>query len=136
MSPLSLHRRARARRASMIIRTGDQLRRDGSMLDTVACRPPRDGCYSGPSTHGNYAGSDRLYREVPVSCAERVRQKRWIDVLRSDEDARPTSIMGTIAVDDPLEPNKQAVMTFYEFNQCLPAEAIELYAGATYSRDP
>jgi predicted SnoaL-like aldol condensation-catalyzing enzyme len=35
-----------------------------------------------------------------------------------------------------LERNKQAVMAFYDlmFNQCKPAEAIERYAGATYTQ--
>lgn len=33
-----------------------------------------------------------------------------------------------------LEQNKQTVTAFYDlmFNQCKPAEALELYAGATY----
>lgn len=37
-------------------------------------------------------------------------------------------------MDDRLERNKQNVMTFYDmaFNQCKPAEAIELYAGEVY----
>jgi predicted SnoaL-like aldol condensation-catalyzing enzyme len=35
-----------------------------------------------------------------------------------------------------LERNKQNVMAFYDlmFNQCKPAEAIERYAGATYTQ--
>lgn len=37
---------------------------------------------------------------------------------------------------DTLERNKRNVMAFYDlmFNQCKPAEAIELYAGATYTQ--
>ncbi len=37
-------------------------------------------------------------------------------------------------MDDRLERNKQNVMAFYDmaFNQCKPAEAIELYAGEVY----
>jgi predicted SnoaL-like aldol condensation-catalyzing enzyme len=37
-------------------------------------------------------------------------------------------------MDDRLERNKQNVMAFYDmaFNQCKPAEAIELYAGKVY----
>ena len=35
-----------------------------------------------------------------------------------------------------LERNKQNVMAFYDlmFNECKPAEAIERYAGATYTQ--
>jgi predicted SnoaL-like aldol condensation-catalyzing enzyme len=35
---------------------------------------------------------------------------------------------------DPLERNKRTVTTFYDlmFNQCKPAEAIEMYAGEVY----
>ena len=38
--------------------------------------------------------------------------------------------------DDNLERNKRNVLTFYDlmFNQCEPAEAIRLYAGATYTQ--
>jgi predicted SnoaL-like aldol condensation-catalyzing enzyme len=37
-------------------------------------------------------------------------------------------------LDDRLEQNKRTVTTFYDlmFNQCKPAEAIELYAGEVY----
>ena len=37
---------------------------------------------------------------------------------------------------DNLERNKQTVTTFYDlmFNQCKPAEAIELYSGASYTQ--
>jgi predicted SnoaL-like aldol condensation-catalyzing enzyme len=37
---------------------------------------------------------------------------------------------------DPLERNKDAVGSFYDlmFNQCKPAEAIEKYAGGTYTQ--
>jgi predicted SnoaL-like aldol condensation-catalyzing enzyme len=37
-------------------------------------------------------------------------------------------------MNDPLEQNKQTAMDFYDlmFNQCLPREAIERYAGANY----
>jgi predicted SnoaL-like aldol condensation-catalyzing enzyme len=39
-------------------------------------------------------------------------------------------------VDDRLERNRSNVMAFYDlmFNQCRPAEAIEQYAGATYTQ--
>lgn len=35
-----------------------------------------------------------------------------------------------------LERNKEAAMAFYDlmFNQCLPAEAVERYVGATYTQ--
>ena len=38
--------------------------------------------------------------------------------------------------DDKLERNKRNVLAFYDlmFNQCEPAEAIRLYAGATYTQ--
>ena len=38
--------------------------------------------------------------------------------------------------DDNLERNKRNVLTFYDlmFNQCEPAEAMRLYAGATYTQ--
>jgi hypothetical protein len=38
--------------------------------------------------------------------------------------------------DERLERNKRAVVEFYDlmFNQCRPAEAIERYAGATYTQ--
>jgi predicted SnoaL-like aldol condensation-catalyzing enzyme len=37
---------------------------------------------------------------------------------------------------DTLERNKQNVMAFYDlmFNQCKPGEAVERYAGATYTQ--
>lgn len=39
-------------------------------------------------------------------------------------------------MDDRLERNRANVMAFYDlmFNQCRPAEAIERYAGATYTQ--
>ncbi|HTL23091.1 MAG TPA: nuclear transport factor 2 family protein [Mycobacteriales bacterium] len=39
-------------------------------------------------------------------------------------------------MDDRLERNRSNVMAFYDlmFNQCRPAEAIEQYAGATYTQ--
>jgi predicted SnoaL-like aldol condensation-catalyzing enzyme len=39
-------------------------------------------------------------------------------------------------MDDRLERNRSNVMAFYDlmFNQCRPAEAIERYAGATYTQ--
>jgi len=39
-------------------------------------------------------------------------------------------------MDDRLERNKKAAMAFYDlmFNQCKPAEAIEKYAGDTYTQ--
>ncbi|MBA4064829.1 MAG: hypothetical protein C0501_14170 [Isosphaera sp.] len=39
-------------------------------------------------------------------------------------------------MDKRLERNKQAVMAFYDlmFNRCQPAEAVERYAGATYTQ--
>jgi predicted SnoaL-like aldol condensation-catalyzing enzyme len=39
-------------------------------------------------------------------------------------------------VDDRLERNRSNVMAFFDlmFNQCRPAEAIEQYAGATYTQ--
>jgi len=39
-------------------------------------------------------------------------------------------------VDDRLERNRSNVMAFYDlmFNQCRPAEAIQQYAGATYTQ--
>ena len=39
-------------------------------------------------------------------------------------------------MDDRLERNRSNVMAFYDlmFNQCLPAEAIERYAGASYTQ--
>ena len=42
----------------------------------------------------------------------------------------------TTAADERLERNKRAVVEFYDlmFNQCRPAEAIERYAGATYTQ--
>ena len=42
----------------------------------------------------------------------------------------------TAAVDERLERNKRSVVEFYDlmFNQCRPAEAIERYAGATYTQ--
>jgi predicted SnoaL-like aldol condensation-catalyzing enzyme len=38
--------------------------------------------------------------------------------------------------DEQLERNKQTVMAFYDlmFNQCRPADAIEQYAGETYTQ--
>ena len=38
--------------------------------------------------------------------------------------------------DDKLERNKSNVLAFYDlmFNLCQPAEAIQLYAGATYTQ--
>jgi len=38
--------------------------------------------------------------------------------------------------DDSLERNKRNVMAFYDlmFNQCRPAEAMDRYAGATYTQ--
>jgi predicted SnoaL-like aldol condensation-catalyzing enzyme len=39
-------------------------------------------------------------------------------------------------VDDRLERNRRNVMAFYDlmFNQCRPAEAVERYAGPTYTQ--
>ena len=39
-------------------------------------------------------------------------------------------------MDDHLERNKDAVKSFYDlmFNQCMPAEAIDRYAGDTYTQ--
>jgi predicted SnoaL-like aldol condensation-catalyzing enzyme len=39
-------------------------------------------------------------------------------------------------MDDRLERNKRTVLAFYDlmFNQCRPAEAVDKYAGATYTQ--
>jgi predicted SnoaL-like aldol condensation-catalyzing enzyme len=42
----------------------------------------------------------------------------------------------TVSLDERLERKKRTVIAFYDlmFNQCRPAEAIERYAGATYTQ--